>query len=788
MLGHLDKGGTMTATPYPIPRETRETTVLVGNGTPGPYGPTTFKVFDIADVVVWARAEEETVFADVTDDVTIAKTANLGLDTVSVTFAGSIPATTEFVIQSRRTAERSLAITKGGTLDTAQLEKELSKLAAAMAELRRDVDRAVRPDIGAAAQILPPPVGGRYLAWNSAATKLENRTLVASADVTEITADDLLFRRAPGERLVPVAKVIREGRTSAFDLGLPSDNPANMAPGLETALGHHGAIWVPECNINLPEQVAVTLYNHVDVEFHPKTKIIAGQDLNTANLILLTPPAGGIGIVPTERITFRVTRLNVDSSGMVNPTSIPFNVAYPPNAERPGVVTPGGSNTVFSPLGTFESGGRKYNGFARVEVLQPRIWAGAHWRTAGGDSMIGAGEGVDVFVVDGGDFYGPRDTAIYCLPAGEGEANHPRCRVIVRNCRVHNGMGLVSAKRSAELVAEYNEGFNSVGVIGVSGSAIDAPVIGPIIRGNMGYNCMRVAEVVMAQGATIEDNYCENFGALLDNGERVINIYSENYPFVFNGVENSVVRNNRARGKEKTKWSGQTVKLISAGATLNADNELVKTEKTTFAGNVALKDYVNGYDYAGLGREEVNECEDNIWDGNRVEGGGTQLLDTIDATSKWIPPRTGMSYTYEDVTPATPHTGTTSPTVKKTRQVLGAEIPVGMSFTVETEAVVGVGANGSKELAVNINNVPFVLSQQTTGQAQDMGGRLTVKRTSSTGYTVTGTRFEEGGTSDVVPGKIEGIGSGNFNVEVVVTLGHVDDSVTVQNLVIKPVV
>ncbi|WP_024589123.1 hypothetical protein [Aliihoeflea sp. 2WW] len=129
----------MTATPYPLPRETRETQILVGNGTAGPYGPTAFKVFDVADVEVWSRLEGVEAFTKIT--ATVVKTAGFELDTVSVTFPAPIAATTEFLVMARRTHERQTAVFKGGTLNVAELEKEMSKQASVLSELRRDVDR-----------------------------------------------------------------------------------------------------------------------------------------------------------------------------------------------------------------------------------------------------------------------------------------------------------------------------------------------------------------------------------------------------------------------------------------------------------------------------------------------------------------------------------------------------------------------------------------------------------------------------------------------------------------------
>lgn len=153
----------MTATtPFPFPRETRETTILVGNGTTGPYGPTTFKVFDVEDVQVWAKASGESGFSR-REDITVTKTAAEAFDTVSVTFDTAVPATTEFVVTCRRTQYREEAVAAGGAIRTAQLEKELSKQATVLSELRRDLDRAVRTDFGAAAPILRALAAGVVL-------------------------------------------------------------------------------------------------------------------------------------------------------------------------------------------------------------------------------------------------------------------------------------------------------------------------------------------------------------------------------------------------------------------------------------------------------------------------------------------------------------------------------------------------------------------------------------------------------------------------------------------------
>lgn len=286
----------MTSTPYPIPREIRETATLVGNGTAGPYGPTTFKVFDIEDVVVWARAEGAERFSDVTATCTIEKTADLALDTVSVTFGDDVPATTDFVIQARRTAERSLAVTKGGTLDTVQIEKELSKIASAISEMRRDLDRALRADIGSPLQVLPPPSAGRYLGWNGSATALENKLLAALGDV-EISLDETLS--STSDFVVPAVKTVVAYLLANYQ---PLDDDLSAIAALTTtvfgraflALADEAAFKAAvnlEIGVDVPAFAAAA---KLDVEDQALTggARVTSKDLGTVTSGTLTPDPG----------------------------------------------------------------------------------------------------------------------------------------------------------------------------------------------------------------------------------------------------------------------------------------------------------------------------------------------------------------------------------------------------------------------------------------------------------------------------------------------------------------
>ncbi len=137
----------MAATPYPLPRETRESTVLVGNGTAGPYGPSGYKVFDVVDVEVWTKPQGAAAFSKLSAGFTIAKTAALDFDTFSVTFATAVPATTSWFHRAARVAEREAAVTRGGSIDGVQLEKQLTKTSSENSELRRDIGRAWRSTV-----------------------------------------------------------------------------------------------------------------------------------------------------------------------------------------------------------------------------------------------------------------------------------------------------------------------------------------------------------------------------------------------------------------------------------------------------------------------------------------------------------------------------------------------------------------------------------------------------------------------------------------------------------------
>jgi hypothetical protein len=163
----------MADTPYPIPRELRQTSILVGDGVSSTYGPFSFKIFDIEDVAVYWKVPPAQEFVET--DVTVAKVSGLPLDYFTVTFPGPLSVLTQYVVEGARLAERSTGITKGNQIAPAALEKELSKQAVNLQEQSRDLGRAVMMPHGADGVEMSLPEPGKLLGWNATGEKIENK-------------------------------------------------------------------------------------------------------------------------------------------------------------------------------------------------------------------------------------------------------------------------------------------------------------------------------------------------------------------------------------------------------------------------------------------------------------------------------------------------------------------------------------------------------------------------------------------------------------------------------------
>ncbi|WP_336071471.1 hypothetical protein [Nitratireductor rhodophyticola] len=152
----------MADTPYPYPKETRETDILVGTGV-AEYGPFGFKIFDTDDVVVLTKPAGQTLFSRVA--ATVSKVSGDPFDDFTVDFGETIPPETQFIVRAERVHDRQVAVTRGGAISTDQLEKELSKQGTVIEELRRDVNQGVRGDYGSDGYRLAALPAGHF--WKS---------------------------------------------------------------------------------------------------------------------------------------------------------------------------------------------------------------------------------------------------------------------------------------------------------------------------------------------------------------------------------------------------------------------------------------------------------------------------------------------------------------------------------------------------------------------------------------------------------------------------------------------
>ena len=192
----------MVENPYPIPRQLRQSGILVGNGG-DVYGPFDFKIFDPADVVVFACAANELRFTEVAG-VTVTKvngnTAINPLDVFTVKFPFIVPVSTRYVVLSSRIAARGAGVMSGTRINPDALEKEFSKIATQQQELRRDIGRAVMVEFGDNAMVIDAGLrdgdtlmkqGGRFTAGPNLPDLAESliAEAAAEADRAKLEAD-----------------------------------------------------------------------------------------------------------------------------------------------------------------------------------------------------------------------------------------------------------------------------------------------------------------------------------------------------------------------------------------------------------------------------------------------------------------------------------------------------------------------------------------------------------------------------------------------------------------------
>jgi hypothetical protein len=177
---------------FEIPGGIRQTRILTGNGK-NTYGPFDFKIFDASDVTAFVRPKGESDFTE--RPVSVHKISNAALDDFSVTFDRRLTIEDQYVVLGTRVSDRLGAITRGGLVDVDALEMQLSKHAAVEQELRRDLDRAPRVQVGQANFEYPVSDGRSILGW-SADGRLVNRPDIdgIAAEAREAAANSAAIR------------------------------------------------------------------------------------------------------------------------------------------------------------------------------------------------------------------------------------------------------------------------------------------------------------------------------------------------------------------------------------------------------------------------------------------------------------------------------------------------------------------------------------------------------------------------------------------------------------------
>lgn len=167
--------------PYPIPRELRQSGILLGDGG-NTYGPFEFKIFDVDDVEVFVRPVDAATFQPVA--VEVSKVSGFHLDFFTIEFPFALASTTSYIVRSARLHERSVGVNNGTRIDPSALEKELSKQGTVLQEIVRDASRTLKVDFGAGkGLIVDSDIGdGRTL-------MKDGDRLVAGPDIVGLSAD-----------------------------------------------------------------------------------------------------------------------------------------------------------------------------------------------------------------------------------------------------------------------------------------------------------------------------------------------------------------------------------------------------------------------------------------------------------------------------------------------------------------------------------------------------------------------------------------------------------------------
>jgi hypothetical protein len=170
--------------------------------------------------------------------------------------------------------------------------------------------------------------------------------------------------------------------------------------------------------------------------------------------------------------------------------------------------------------------------------------------------------------------------------------------------------------------------------------------------------------------------------------------------------------------------------------------------------------------------EQSGEDYNQVY-GNHLEGTGAKL--SLSGLNSRAYENTGLSYTVNDLT-AVNSPDDTATNVLKTYTITSGEFRSGQSIEVECFGNV-TGTGGTKVIRAFIGTNYFTIASEASGDTQDWGFRMRIRRFSGTGYSVEVFGGEEAGTAAPQYGRFSI--SGNFAVGVDATLSVGTDNVGV---------
>ena len=193
-----------------------------------------FKIFDEADLVVILRSAAGV-------ETTLAITTEYSVDGVGEDAGGNVTTVATYAAGNTLVIKRELAILQetdyieGGAFQANSHEDALDKGAMISQQLDEEIGRALKLAVSSSYTDIevPDPAANKYLGWNAAATALENKDLVAYADMS--AHDNTATAHAPAIAMHNAATLVHSGWNLASNM---ATGPVLLANGATVAAGN----------------------------------------------------------------------------------------------------------------------------------------------------------------------------------------------------------------------------------------------------------------------------------------------------------------------------------------------------------------------------------------------------------------------------------------------------------------------------------------------------------------------------------------------------------------------